>query len=156
MNVFEEVYLFVINNADKVFSSLAFIASLIVAFAYRKGLIPLLKSALSAIGSKAEKVKEFSEESAMKTEQSLKFITDKLASYENSVESISKSLDGLIERLDDVDGERKNTESLRLIMLSQVDMLYDIFMQSSLPQYSKDAVGEKVAAMKKELSNGEK
>ena len=40
-------------------------------------------------------------------------------------------------------------------MLSQIDMLYEIFMQSGLPQYSKDALGERMAKMKKTLGVGE-
>ena len=37
----------------------------------------------------------------------------------------------------------------------KIDMLYEVFMHSSLPQYSKDALGEKVAEMKKSISLGE-
>ena len=37
---------------------------------------------------------------------------------------------------------------LRLVVDTQIDMLYDIFMSSALPQYQKDAVGERIAKMK--------
>ena len=37
-------------------------------------------------------------------------------------------------------------------MKAQVDMLYEIFMSSSLPQYQKDSVGEKISSMRKSLS----
>ena len=40
-------------------------------------------------------------------------------------------------------------------MLSQIDVLYEIFMQSGIPQYAKDSLGEKVAKMKKSLLVGE-
>jgi hypothetical protein len=156
VNIFEELYLAFVNNADKILSSLAFIASLIVAFAYRKGLIPVIKSALSAIGNKTERLSECSLESIQKTEESLKFLSDKFAFCENSVEAISRSLDILTEKLEGMEGEKKSAEKLSLLMNSQIDMLYEIFMQSSLPQYSKDAIGEKVAALKRELKDGEK
>ena len=151
-NVFSDIYSIVSDNSDKIFSILAFTASVVVAFAYRKGLIPILKSALSTITSRTEKLGEFSAESQMKTEESLKFLSEKFVSCQNGVEGIARSLDELIERLDTIEGEKKESEKLKTIMLSQVDMLYDIFMQSSLPQYSKDAVGEKVTAMKKEIA----
>ena len=51
--------------------------------------------------------------------------------------------------------ERKrteNTEELSVIVGTQIDMLYDIFMTSALPQYQKDAVGERVAKMKEALA----
>ena len=34
---------------------------------------------------------------------------------------------------------------------AQIDMLYDVFMSSALPQYQKDAVGERIAKMKEAL-----
>jgi hypothetical protein len=40
-------------------------------------------------------------------------------------------------------------------MLGEIDMLYEIFISSSLPQYSKDAISERVAKMKKILLAGE-
>ena len=40
-------------------------------------------------------------------------------------------------------------------MNAQIDMLYEIFMSSALPQYAKDRVGEKVAEMKAQLTDGE-
>ena len=42
--------------------------------------------------------------------------------------------------------------SVREILLSQIDLLYEVFMNSSLPQYEKDRIGEMVAAMKKNAS----
>jgi hypothetical protein len=41
---------------------------------------------------------------------------------------------------------------MKTIMSAQVDMLYNIFMSSSLPQYSKDAVGERISEMKAALA----
>lgn len=38
-------------------------------------------------------------------------------------------------------------------MQMQINMLYDIFMTSALPQYEKDAVGERISAMNKILTD---
>ena len=40
---------------------------------------------------------------------------------------------------------------LRLILNSQIELLYEIFMSSSLPTYQKDAVGARFAEMKRAL-----
>ena len=37
---------------------------------------------------------------------------------------------------------------MKALMSAQIDMLYDIFMTSSLPQYQKDAVNQRVKEMK--------
>ena len=43
---------------------------------------------------------------------------------------------------------RREKKQLYLILNAQIEMLYDLFMSSALPQYQKDAVGEKIAKMK--------
>ena len=44
---------------------------------------------------------------------------------------------------------------MKIILESQIDMLYDIFMSSSIPLFQKEAVGEKISAMKKRLLDTE-
>jgi len=51
-----------------------------------------------------------------------------------------------------VDEAQQERQELKLILDSQIDMLYDIFMASALPQYQKDAVGEKIAKMKEAIA----
>ena len=57
-------------------------------------------------------------------------------------------MDTLVEDLRVRTLEAKGSEDTRVILSAQVDMLYDIFMTSALPQYQKDAVGERIAAMR--------
>ena len=154
-NTFSEIYNLVLENVDKVFSALAFVSSLLLVFAYKKGLIPIINTGLSAIKKSADKFEGSSLESILKTEESLGFLTDKFASCINTVESISKSVEELGERLELMEDEKNNRETMKTVMLSQIDMLYEIFMNSALPQYSKDALGEKVAEMKKSIRIGE-
>lgn len=154
-NTFAEIYNLALENADKVFSALAFISSLLLVFAYKKGLIPIINAGLSAIKKSADKFEGSSLESILKTEESLGFLTDKFASCINTVESISKSIEELGERLELMEGEKDSKETMKTVMLSQIDMLYEIFMNSALPQYSKDALGEKVAEMKKSIRIGD-
>ena len=154
-NPFTEIYEAAINNADKILSGLAFISSIALVFFYKRGLLPVLSKVLSAIKNSAGDFEEMAKEGVLKTEESLNFLLDKFAFFENTVNGVSETLEKLQETLRENDEEANNGKALKTVMLSQVDMLYDIFMQSSLPQYSKDAVGERVAKMKALLSDGE-
>ena len=71
------------------------------------------------------------------------------------IDELSKNLDVIAERVKESEEERLAVNRLKTAMLTEVEMLYDIFMHSSLPQYSKDNVGEKISAMKKALGTGE-
>ena len=71
------------------------------------------------------------------------------------VKKLGERLDEMSTTLNEVkekeQQKEKNSESLAVIVGAQIDMLYDIFMSSALPQYQKDAIGERVAKMKEAL-----
>ena len=154
-SLFSEIYTLAVKNSDKLFSALAFLSSLLIVFAYKRGLIPIINTGLSAIKKSTDDFEEKASESILKTEESLKFLTDKFASCVNAIEITLKYIDGLSEKLEYLESEKNAAQTLKNVMLSQIDMLQEIFMNSALPQYSKDAIGEKVAQMKKNITLGE-
>ncbi len=154
-NPFSAIYDFFLENADKILSALAFLCSFLLIFAYKRGLIPIVNKGLSAIGKSAGNFEKAISESLSKAEKNMDFLTERFCACENTVEIAEKSIDSICERLDKIDGNINAAETVKQVMLSQIDMLYEIFMHSSLPQYSKDALGERVAEMKKSISQGE-
>ena len=154
-NAFSEIYALIIDNIDKVFSALAFICSLLLAFAYRRGLIPIVNKGLCAIKKNSDSFESTMTDSLGKTEASLNFLAEKFAVCLNTIEQVSEYVESLSERLDIIEAKKDSAKTLKTVMLSQIDMLYEIFMNSALPQYSKDALGEKVAEMKKSIAVGE-
>ena len=155
INAFENLFLLICENADKLFATLAFASSLIVVFAYKRGLIPLINKGLSAIRKSTDNFEIKAQDAMLKTEKSVEFLTDRFVSYENTVDSVSSALADISERLDALSESSDEKQLMKTVMLSQIDMLYEIFMQSGLPQYSKDALGEKMSKMKKTLGVGE-
>lgn len=154
-NVFGKIYTEITEYASEILCAMTFIGSLVLAFAYRKGLLPIVKGSLLTIGNAVGKMKESVSENAQKGEELGK-------SIENGLEAAKSVLDGLVNRIEELDAalterlakesdEVKEKEALRLVLLSQIDMLSDIFMSSSIPQYRKDAVGERIAKMKEAL-----
>ena len=155
INAFANLFLLIRENADKLFAMLAFISSLIVVFAYKRGLIPLINKGLAAIRKSTDSFEGKAQDAILKTEKSIEFLTDRFASYENTVDSVSSAIADISERLEALSESSDEKQLLKTVMLSQIDMLYEIFMQSGLPQYSKDALGERMAKMKKTLGVGE-
>ena len=148
----DEIYELALTNADKIFAALACIASVIVGFAYKKGLLPLVKNSLNALGNGISNLREHTERAEEIAIEALSEATDKLSRAEEHFNSVSEKLSVLESELDKAhEGSMKDNE-LRIILTSQIDLLYEIFMSSSLPTYQKDSVGEKVAEMKRALS----
>ena len=148
----DEIYAIAAENADKIFALLACLSSLIVGFAYKKGLLPLVKNALTALGNGVVSLKESSEKAEELTRGALDEAAKRLTRAEECFDLIREKLSALEKELSAAKESSVKDGELRLIMNSQIDMLYEIFMSSSLPSYQKDAVGERVAEMKRALA----
>lgn len=148
-NLFEEIYSLIELNADKIFSILAFIGTLVVGVGYKSGLLPLLRDALSKLKGSIDRVKEEGELSKLETSQRLNQIVD-------AVDGIGGDIEKMRWQYDSYELLCRERESMRLILEGQIDMLYAIFMTSALPQYQKDEIGERISEMREELKKYEK
>lgn len=151
-NVFSSVYNEVASHASEILCAMTFAGSLILAFAYKKGLMPLVKGSLLSIANAISKIKDDTTENAernAKIGESLEMeLENTKATLNTLTDKISELGLMLMEKLECEDDAKREKEEFKLILSSQIDMLYDIFMASALPQYQKDAVGERIAKMK--------
>lgn len=154
-NVFEETYNLLRANADKIFSVLAFIGTLIVGIGYKSGLLPLLREALSKLKASLDGVKTESEATKAMTNEKFTQLSSAIDEINESLFKNSRELDRIGWQFEDYEQFSKERESMRLILLGQIDMLYAIFMSSALPQYQKDEIGERISLMREELSKYE-
>jgi hypothetical protein len=151
-NIFLTIYDEVTSHLPELFSALSLLGAAIIAFCYKRGLLPLLKNGIGAIGSAAmdcgKKAESYAEESrnlCEKANDSIHFIT----TYMKKIEEDLYSLD---EKISAVCMQKKEKEVMRELMHGQIDMLLEIFLASSLPQFEKDRVCKKVEEMKRSLS----
>ncbi len=155
-NVFALIYQGVEEHITEILSALTVVGTMLVAFAYKKGLLPLITSAISNMQSAIGKMKDEQSKEADETKASARSMSEKLAGLENSLTVFTNELASLEEKLEDKAVAALEREKVRTIICSQIDMLYDIFMSSALPQYQKEAVGTRVQRMKEELMEYEK
>ena len=159
-NVFTTIFNQLKSYATEIFCGMTFIGSLILAYAYKKGLIPLIEKTLVSISGAVAKIKERTESGAIATEELGASLSEKLEKSEMIVNSMIDKIGEMNKELAQIKtSELERTDSckeLSIIVGTQIDMLYDIFMTSALPQYQKDAVGERVAKMKETLKDYDK
>ena len=151
-NIFLTVYDEIASHLPELLSALSLLGAGMIAFCYKRGLLPLLKNGIGAIGSAAmdcgKKAESYAEESrnlCEKANDSIHFIT----TYMKKIEEDLYSLD---EKISAVCMQKKEKEVMRELMHGQIDMLLEIFLASSLPQFEKDRVCKKVEEMKRSLN----
>ena len=147
INFFEKLYDAVRDYISEILCVLAFGGSFLIAVLYKKGLLPLLKSALSAINAAVGKIKEATEKGANADAEKTAKITQALDKAYGLIEAQSDTLEALEKRLDSLSTDKSEREKLRLILECEVELLYDIFMSSGLPEYQKDAVAKRLKAI---------
>ncbi len=143
------------SMSTEILCALTFIGSMILAWAYKKGLLPLLRGGLGAISSAVSGIKESAESGENATRELTKAVVERLTEAEEALEKMTEGLDGIGETLDKLKSDEEDRARLKTLIAAQVEMLYDIFMTSSLPQYQKEAVGERIAKMKEALGVNE-
>ena len=147
-NVFEELYAAVDEFSGEIASALAFIGSLIVAFAYKRGLMPTVKSGIGAIGGAVSQLKDSTESYSKHQDELLAEFTERLTRAEEVLEKFGNAIEEIAEKTEDGKHAAEDRANMKALMAAQIDMLYDIFMTSSLPQYQKDAVNKRIQGMK--------
>ena len=155
-NFFSKAYGELSEYAGEILCALTFAGSLILAIAYKKGLLPLMQKSLMTIGNAVNKIKDNAKETAEKSSQLGESIQTNIKSAKETLDTLANrinSLDlALKESLEKETEAKRQSREIRIIMDTQIEMLRDIFMSAALPQYQKDAIGEKIAKMKGAIS----
>ena len=151
-NPFEMLWSGVLNNSEKIMCALTLAGSVVLTFLYKKGLLPFLSRGLSAIAAALSGIKESTDQYAQKSGKDFSDISEALGRSESAIGGISERLSALERTLDEAGSAREQTEAIRAVMSAQVELLYDILMNSAIPQYRKDAAGERLTEMKAALA----
>lgn len=150
-NIFDDIYRLIEANADKIFSILAFIGTLVVSIGYKSGLLPLLRDALSRLKSSIDKVKEEGENNNRNTNKRISDINSLVSEIKDTLVQNTEEISRVKWQFESYEEMCREREKMRTIMQNQIDMLYAIFMSSALPQYQKDEIGTKISKMREEL-----
>lgn len=141
------------EHSGEILSLLAFVGSIILALVYKLGLTPLVRGALSSMLNSLGVLKASVEESDSKCTGAVSILEERIASTEEIVKRLDEAIATTTDAIKAEEANSGERADMRLIMQMQINMLYDIFMTSALPQYQKDAVGERISAMNKLLTD---
>lgn len=139
-NVFELMWDEVKRYISEILCALTFISSIIVALAYKKGLVPVLEGSLGAISRAVTKIKERGEEIDKATKDNYDSLAIKVKDYENAIATLDEHVKALALSLEPLSEELKNNKLIEALITSQTNMLHEVFMASSLPVYQKERV----------------
>ena len=139
------------EHMAELFSGLTLVGSMVLAYSYKKGLVPTLWGGLSSIAKTAESTSERTRELAEAAETGITAMTDAAGPIFEKIEKMCEGADQLAQKARELEARIAEAEGDRALvkcMMSGVaDMLYGVFSAANLPQYAKEQIGEKYNAI---------
>lgn len=163
--VSETVAVWFSEHSTEIFSALTLCGSLILAFLYKKGFLPILSGALSNMSaSLSDGVKEVGDATnalSANTEQTLKALATQIDTALAEVNSVAEHAGTLTKSVSVLEADLKASSDqrakLETVLVSQMQLFYEFFMAVNLPEYQKERLGamynEMLAAIKERKGN---
>lgn len=147
-NPFALLYRDIAENLDAVFGALAAVGTLAVAFSYKRGMLPLLRGGVGVLSDRVKQIGEQSEEIKKESEENAVFVKNQLQMMLSSFRDCADTVKNFAAVLEDVRTKTGEIELLKSLLAGEVELLYDIFSSSSLPQYQKEIVARRVEELR--------
>lgn len=154
-NDFEEIYNAAMSHISEILSLAAFIGSLVCAIIYKSGLMPLMENGLKSLKNATVKIKEATDKAECDNKESISTIEKKLDVIDETVADMCDAFLVMVDSMKGYEDQRAHQKRLDTVLEGELDMLYDIFMTSALPEYEKARVGERMTKLKEVLNSGE-
>ncbi|MBP3437232.1 MAG: hypothetical protein J6K61_04940 [Clostridia bacterium] len=146
---------FLRENAEKIFCALACIASLIPGFLYKTGLLPLLRSALSALSDSANKAGKKTEEFSANAEEKLASLQQGASAVlqvsENTVALLQEAEERLAALEEALAQNLKEKQKTTAALQTETELLFRMLQCANLPQAQKDAMSSSFFALQQTL-----
>lgn len=151
-NIFAQIYNLALTYSGEIFALLACLFSAVMMLCYKNGILPLIKGGISAL---SQGVSVISGEAKKQSENSIGFadaIKDRVAFAEEALEKIGNSIDALEEKLETASKAKSEREVFLTVLEEEVNMLYEVFMAASLPEFQKDRIARSVSLMREKIN----
>lgn len=147
------------EHSAEVFSALTLLGSLVVAFTYKRGLLPTLYGALNSIGNTAKEASERAQGLATEAQEhilSLEGIAQPVARGMEALGDVCTDMSTRLTALETLLAKEEDERArIKCVMEGVADMLWGVFTAANLPEYAKEQIGVRYNAIKSALADGE-
>lgn len=146
---------FLQENSSTLLGLLTFLGSLLVAFFYKMGLLPMLRSGLSALGEllgKSTRLTESFTKSAEETFSRIESATAPLLTIAKDTEAALSALEARIATLsDDLEKAEADRALTAEVLRTETELFYEMLHSVNLPEAQKESMTESYYRMKRLL-----
>ena len=148
----ESIYQAYEQNKSELFSLASALVSLVLVFVYQKGLLPTVKGGLTLIEGQVKAMREVSSDTKEQNAKAADDTRELALKMSKSAEGMQRALEEILARTESEDAKQQSLAQLRQCLLWQSELLGEVFLHSSLPEYDKERVGAVVERVKATLT----
>ena len=143
----ETVLSFFTENGSTLLSALGVAVSLLLAFLYKSGLLPLVSRGLSAISESSDKAAGMTAEFTSRASDALHALEEKTSAAVSQAEetaAIVQSTHAVLEALQDALREAKEErDRISLVLAEETALFYELLNSVKLPETQKDVIRQR-------------
>ena len=148
--VSEGVAAFIEENAEGILGILTLASSLLVAFLYKTGLLPLLRNGISALSDTAGKTGKLAESFTEEAKEALESLKESVAPAKDVLEKTEIYLKTVENALADA---KITQEETREILATETALFYELLCSVNLPEEQKDSMRKSYYRLREKLEN---
>lgn len=134
------------EHLGEIIGSVTLIMTAVVAILYKRGLVPSVSGAISALNASTGNVMNKMYAYAQSTDEAMEKLAEDISPVSDAVLDFSEKYISLISDVSAVTEKMKiilsSEENLKKLIHMQCEILYSVFMSSNIPQYQKDYLGK--------------
>lgn len=144
----ERLIAFLNEYTNELLSALTFLGSLLVAFFYKKGILPLLRAGLSALNDTAGKAEQITEHFTQKAEEELAAIKESTLPLAALVQNTEECIRTMQKALEESEKAQKET---RRILAAETELFYELLTSANLPHAQKESMAKTFYSLREDL-----
>ena len=135
------------NNGSTLLSATGVFLSLLLAFLYKSGLLPLLTKGLSAISAGTDKAAEITSEFTRKATEALTALESNARdalSHAEATEAVVKGTEAMLAALKDaLEDARAERARIALVLTEETALFYELLNSVKLPEAQKEVIRQR-------------
>lgn len=140
------------ENKSDLFSLASALVSLVLVFVYQRGLVPTLKGGLTLIEGQVKALREVSTDTKEENAKSADETRALALQMAQSAERMQEVLSDICARRAEEESEEQGMKRLEECLRTQTELLGELFLHSSLPEYEKERVAAMVGSVRTMLA----
>jgi hypothetical protein len=152
-NIFVIAFEYIKGYANELFCALSLLCSVILTYTCKKGLFPVVKNGVLALGGAVNKISENTEMSEKYSKLANDTVNERMASAEQKLENLTNAIISLEDSITPKEEDLERNKKILQVLLEELELTCEVFSSLAIPQVIKEKIVQRVYEMRDTVNN---